>query len=126
MTKPIKRSVAVVIQKDGRVLAVRRSESDDELPGIWGLPAGSFRESETVEALIRRIGKTKLGVSLSPVREMASARQDRAAYQLDMQLWEVEMVGVPSHPEWQWAERDLFKEGQARGSLCCDLLIDER
>src|SRR5690242_1964800 len=48
---PEKRSVAVLIRSGDRILATRRSDNDDELPGIWGLPAGSFRNAETLDDL---------------------------------------------------------------------------
>jgi 8-oxo-dGTP diphosphatase len=121
--QPLKHSVAVLIRNGDRILAVRRPDDDDELPGIWGLPAGSIRGPETVEDLIRRIGRDKLGVELTPIRRIAAGAQDRPAYRLEMELWEVEMHGTPKHPQWQWAELDVLRPGQAQGSLCCDLAL---
>ncbi|PYS35639.1 MAG: DNA mismatch repair protein MutT, partial [Acidobacteria bacterium] len=65
---PLKHSVAVMIVRRDQILAVRRPEDDDELPGIWGLPAATLRGGETVEDVIARIGRDKLGVKLTPVR----------------------------------------------------------
>jgi ADP-ribose pyrophosphatase YjhB (NUDIX family) len=120
---PVKHSVAVAIFNQDRILAIRRSDTDDELPGIWGLPAGTKRGTETVEQVIDRIGEDKLGVHLTPIRKLASGRQDRPEYRLEMELWEVAMEGVPGHPEWRWASRDLFEQGAASGSLCCRLVL---
>ena len=39
----LKRSVSLVIEDGGRVLLVRRPDDDDDLPGVWGLPAASSR-----------------------------------------------------------------------------------
>jgi len=122
-SKPVKHSVAVLIRNDRRVLAIRRPDDDDELPGSWGLPAGTLRGSEDAEDLIRRIGREKLGVRLSPSRKLGAGIQERPGYRLEMELWEVEMAGTPQHPEWQWAGLNLFRTGQARGSLCCDLAL---
>ena len=121
MARPLKNSIAVVAKNANCVLAVRRSDDDEELPGIWGLPAGTFRDGETPADLIRRIGNEKLGVSLSPVRKLAEGTQDRKGYRLEMTLWEVNMEGTPSRPEWQWAEVEILKPGREKGSLCCDL-----
>ena len=121
MKTGVKRSVAVAIFNQGRILAIRRPETDDELPGIWGLPAGTTRGAENVEEVIKRIGRDKLGVHLNPVRKISSGAQDRPKYRLEMELWEASMEGTPTHPEWQWASIDVLKPGAAAGSLCCQL-----
>jgi len=123
MSKPVKRSIAVAIFSSDRLLSTRRANDDDELPGIWGLPAGSYREGETTLDLIERIGRDKLGVKLHPVRQLNEGLQERPTYQLLMELWEASMEGLPSHPDWQWASLDLLRPGAVAGSLCCELAI---
>ena len=114
MSKPHKHSVAVVIPKGDSILAVRRPDDDDELPGIWGLPAGTCKSRETIEDVIVRIGRQKLGVELKPVRELASGGQERPGYLLHMELWEVSMTGTPSHPNWRWVQVEFLRPGAAR------------
>ena len=126
MMPPVKHSVAVMVMKGNQILAIRRPDDDDELPGIWGLPAGTTRATETVEDVIRRIGRDKLGVKLTPVRKLASGAQDRPTYRLEMELWNVSMEGTPAYPEWQWAPVDLLRPGMASGSLCCELAIQTK
>jgi 8-oxo-dGTP diphosphatase len=122
----VKHSIAVMIHRENQILTILRPEDDDELPGIWGLPAGTARGAETVEDVITRIGRDKLGVRLTPVRRVATGAQDRAAYRLEMELWEVSMDGTPTYPEWQWATLDLLRPGRALGSLCCDLALKSK
>jgi hypothetical protein len=122
MGKPVKRSVAVLIRKDDLILTVRRADNDDELPGVWGLPAGSFRSSESLEDLIARIGQQKLGVSLIPIRKLAEGTQDRPAYRLQMELWEVGMEGAPDRA-FKWSSGEELRPGMAQGSLCCELAV---
>lgn len=126
MSKPVKHSVAVLISNGDKFLAIRRPDDDDELPGIWGLPAGTCRNQETVHDVIARIGREKLGVTLVPLRLLASGTQDRPRYRLEMELWEASMVGTPSYPEWRWALADLLEPGAKAGSLCCELAINFR
>jgi len=121
---PVKHSVAVIVHKDARILAIRRPADDDELPGIWGVPAGTVRGDETIEDVIRRIGRDKLGVQLVPMSRLASGTQERPKYRLEMQLWEAAMEGTPTYPEWQWATIDLLRPGMAAGSFCCELAIN--
>ena len=122
MSKSIKRSVAVLIRKDDFILTVRRPDNDDELPGVWGLPAGSFRSSESLKDLIARIGKQKLGVALTLIRKLAEGTQDRPAYRLQMDLWEVAMEGTPDR-EFEWSSGEALRPGMAQGSLCCELAL---
>lgn len=124
MSRPVKRSVAVLVRSGGLILAVRRADNDNELPGVWGLPAGSFIGSESVEDLISRIGRQKLGVSLMPIRKLAGGTQDRPSYRLQMELWEVSMEGTPTHPEFRWTSEETLKPGREQGSLCCELALE--
>jgi len=126
MPRPIKHSVAVMIFRGDQILAVRRPDDDDELPGIWGLPAGTCRGTESSEDVIRRVGRDKLGVTLSPRRKLSSGTQDRTTYRLEMELWEATMEGIPTHPQWQWSGLDLLNAGAANGSLCCALAIKSK
>jgi ADP-ribose pyrophosphatase YjhB (NUDIX family) len=123
MSKPRKHSVAVVISKDESILAIRRPDNDDELPGIWGLPAGTCRNQETVLDVIVRIGREKLGVELKPERQLTSGNQERPGYLLYMELWEVSMTGTPNYPSWRWAPVDFLRTGASAGSLCCELAL---
>src|SRR6266705_375649 len=126
MLIPVKHSVAVMIFNGDKVLSVRRPDDDDELPGVWGLPAGTLRPSETIKDLIGRIGRDKLGVDLTLVRKVASGRQMRRLYLLQMELWEAFMAGSPSHPNWRWGAIDSLRPGAEAGSLCCTLAIQSK
>jgi hypothetical protein len=123
MPKLVKHSVAVVAFRAGQVLSVRRPDNDDELPGIWGLPAGTLREFESTAALIHRIGRGKLGAEVVPVRLLAQGTQERPNYVLEMELWEVRIKGDPILPEWKWAAVDVLRPGADSGSLCCRLAL---
>jgi len=123
VAKPVKRSIAVLIRKGDLILSLRRADNDDELPGVWGLPAGSFRESESLVDMITRIGREKLGVELTPIQKIAEGTQDRPAYRLQMELWEVAMRGNPSHESFRWAGVEILRPGMAQGSLCCELAL---
>ena len=80
-------------------------------------------KGESLTDLIRRIGRDKLGVGLKPIRVLTRGRQVRAKYVLEMELVEGGMNGVPTHSKWLWSPPDGLREGQRRGSLCCDLAL---
>ena len=69
-----------------RWLLVRRPEDDPDLPGVWGLPAGSHAEGETDEALVRRIGREKLGVETADLGRLCEGHLERPGYRLEMRL----------------------------------------
>lgn len=125
MSIPAKHSVALIIRNGGHIFVIRRPDDDDELPGIWGLPAGTCRGAETIKDVIERIGSGKLGVKLTPVRQLRGGTQHRRKYLLEMELWEVSMEGTPTYPEWKWAPVDLLQPGADSGSLCCELAIQQ-
>lgn len=124
MSIPTKRSIAVLIRNGNLILSTRRADNDGEFPGVWGLPAGTYRGSETLEELVVRIGRDKLGVTLIPTRKLGGGSQERERYTLDMEIWEAEMSGVPQHPAWKWATPDILQPGSINGSLCCSLALE--
>ncbi len=123
MARPTKHSVAVIVRNGGNVLVIRRPDDDDELPGIWGLPAGTYREGESLSDLISRIGRDKLAANVTPIRLLNRGAQDRSPYRLEMELWESSMEGTPGRGQWQWASLDVLRPGAASGSLCCHLAL---
>ena len=124
MLNPVKHSVAVAIFNGDLVLSTRRPDDDDELPGVWGLPAGTRTAGETTLDLIKRIGRDKLGVELTPIRKITSGKQLRPKYLLEMELWEATIEeAVPPKGQWRWASVDSFRAGAESGSLCCELVL---
>ena len=138
---PIKRSVALAVVQRGapwRVLQVRRPDDDEELPGMWGLPAGSCRPGETYEVAARRIGPQKLGAGIILGERLASGMQVRARYTLEMFLYSATLdQAAPSLPAgretgraitlyaaWRWGDPSELADSALRGSLCCRLLLE--
>jgi ADP-ribose pyrophosphatase YjhB (NUDIX family) len=132
-----RRSVAAVIRRDdGCFLAVRRPPDDDHLPDVWGLPAVTLRPGEEPEEGVRRVGREKLGVELEPVRPIGSKAADRGAYRLELTDFEARVgSGEPNvdaartdatrYTAQKWADYDLLLPAAARGSLCCQILLDQ-
>lgn len=137
--KPVRRSVAFVIAQPagspgGRVLIVRRPLDDPDLPGLWGLPAGSLAANETPEDAVRRSGREKLGVELEVTGELNRGRGEREDYTLEMALFGARILaGAPSVPQpfpdvtqyidWAWGEAKRLRPAAERGSLCSRLFL---
>ncbi len=147
--RPSRTALALVIEAPGpagetrRWLLVRRPDDDPDLPGVWGLPAGSHTEGETDEALVRRIGREKLGVETEDLGRLSEGHLDRPGYRLEMRLHAARLVaGEPRVPQsvpgvtpgvtqystqysaWAWKPPADLRRGADRGSLCCRLALD--
>ena len=138
-----KRAVAAAVRgAGGLVLAVRRpDEPGEELPGVWGLPAVTLREGESPEDGVRRLGREKLGVELTPLEPLAEGEQRRPSrrgrkdYTLHMTVYEASMTGEPRLPPRtgdttatlyeaiDWLEAAALQPAAAAGSLCCELFL---
>lgn len=117
-----------------RWLLVRRPDDDPDLPGVWGLPAGSHAEGELDEALVRRIGREKLGVETEDLGCLSEGHLDRTGYRLEMRLHAARIVagqprvpqsvpGVTQYSGWGWKPPGELRDGARRGSLCCRLAL---
>ncbi len=136
--KTVKLSVSFAIFRPDRsheVLVVRRPPDDEDLPGLWGLPAGSLRPGEDWAEAVRRAGRDKLGVALEVGPELNRGTLERAGYTLEMRLLQARITaGEPSVPQpvpgvtqytaWQWATSDVLVPAAARGSLCSRLFLE--
>jgi ADP-ribose pyrophosphatase YjhB (NUDIX family) len=134
--KPLKQSVALVIERNDALLLVRRPEGDESLPGEWGLPAATLRPGEDEHDAVRRAGMDKLGVEVRPLRPLGEAEDERPAYRIRMRDWAVEIAaGEPAVPQpgegtqyerCRWGDPAELVPAARRGSLCARVLLRER
>ena len=135
------RAIAVVLPSphdDSLLLVVQRPHDDEDLPGVWGLPATTVRPHESDADAAVRLGESKLGapVSLGPL--LAEGSQQRNDTELAMRLYAATMSsdepalpsapgeqGVTYYADWRWAPKSSLRDGAERGSLCCALALGE-
>ncbi|WP_433280351.1 NUDIX domain-containing protein [Micromonospora sp. CA-244673] len=135
--KPARHAVAVVLYDDqGRFLAVRRSDDDESLPGVWGLPAASLRAGESDEDAVVRAGREKLGVELRVLDRVGTEKAEREQFTLTLSDYRVVLEkGVPAVPQpfddvSQYVDMTYTKdlgllvEAARRGSLCSRVLLN--
>lgn len=119
------------------LLVVQRSPSDPDLPGAWGLPAGTLRPGEAYHEGIARTGLGKLGVELEVLRECGEGTLSRPGYLLHMKLFEARILkGEPRAPQadsveeqymaCRWALPEVLRAAATRGSLCSRLFLQQR
>ncbi|PIU98179.1 hypothetical protein COS61_02865 [Candidatus Wolfebacteria bacterium CG03_land_8_20_14_0_80_40_12] len=129
--KPIKYAIAYVIYNKDRskFLIVQRPIDDEDLPNIWGLPAGSVKDNETYEESIIRSGEQKLGVKLEPVGFIGRDNIEREKYILHMEEYETEIItgepkvpqpigGTTQYQKLKWGVKSDLIDGAKKGSLC--------
>ena len=116
------------------MLTVLRPANDEDLPNVWGLPAGTLRPGESWEAAVQRVGLEKLGVQLKLGPELQQGTTERRNYTLEMRLYEAVIEkGHPFVPQpdlehtqyaqWKWGTADDLVPAAQRGSLCCRLYL---
>jgi hypothetical protein len=117
-----------VIESPEGLLLVRRPEDDDDLPGVWGLPAVSLAPGESEKEAVRRAGRDKLGVEVEPV--------ERVGREQSMTDWVARIVsGRPAVPQpgphtqyaqLRFGEPSELVPAAREGSLCCRVLLRAR
>jgi|SRR3989344_2348574 len=134
--KPVKHAVAVVIYSRDRknILIVQRPYDDENLPGVWGLPASSLKIEESFEEAVLRTGKEKLGVEFKVVSVVSEGITERKNFLLHMKEYEVEIIrgkprvpqnieGVTQYRELKYGTSEELIPAAQKGSLCSRLYL---
>jgi ADP-ribose pyrophosphatase YjhB (NUDIX family) len=133
----VKRSVSLAITDPGQpgaLLLVQRPAADEELPGVWGLPAASLGDGESWEDAARRAGRQKLGVELALRGVLQRGSLQRAGYLLDMRLYAADIAtgephapqaspGVTQYQAVRWGAPAALQPAAEGGSLCSRLYL---
>jgi 8-oxo-dGTP pyrophosphatase MutT (NUDIX family) len=117
-----------VIEDGDRVLLVRRPDDDDDLPGVWGLPAASVAGGESAEDAVRRAGREKLGVDVR-VLEPIGSDGPMTDFRAEIVTGEpaVPQVGANTqYVELRWGALADLAPAARRGSLCSRVLLRAR
>lgn len=58
----------LVVDSQGRILALKRDPNDSRRPGCWDLPGGNYEEGETVDDMIAREIREETGLLATEFR----------------------------------------------------------
>ena len=103
-----------MINSDGNILALRRSNTDPGRPNTWDLPGGQLEEGEPLEDSLKREIMEETGVTVSNFRlfdAVASYNKKREYWVSIVYLAEVDMPSIKlsyEHDEYQWITKEEF------------------
>lgn len=110
--KQFKSAHVVIFRKDGNVLIMRRSESDEWMPGHYGLPGGKLDSGESPRQALSRECKEEASLSIKPENFIfipkVSSQTEHSFYYVN------DFSGEPKldheHDDYQWVNpKDLSK-----------------
>ena len=111
-----RRAVIALLERDGKVLVIRRSEQV-VAPGRICFPGGSVEAGETLEQALVREMKEELSLLVDPLRQVW---QSRAPWGVDLHWWQVtcaepqRMICNPQEVAWarwmSWADLQEVKD----------------
>ena len=111
-----RRAVIALLERDGKVLVIRRSEQV-VAPGRICFPGGSVEAGETLEQALVREMKEELSLLVDPLRQVW---QSRAPWGVDLHWWQVtcaepqRMICNPQEVAWarwmNWADLQEVKD----------------
>lgn len=136
--KPFKEAVSlVIIDKDNNFLAVKRPDNpNDDIAGVWGLPAVVLQEGESHEEAAKRIGRQKLGIEIEVGDKIGDSTHDRKTYVLHLTDYKAKILqGIPKAPQndnsvTQYTECKFLNDPQLlipaarKGSQCTQIFLE--
>lgn len=109
----------LVVNSDGKILALRRDENDHSRSGAWDLPGGGYERGEEVIEAIKREVKEESGLTANSVYPIYFASKIGAKLGLFAgdtvfaicyvcRDWEGELVLSTEHEDYQWVTPQEF------------------
>lgn len=108
-------TVKGIVERDGKILVLKRSATDDHLPGVWETPGGGVdREERPQEALRREIlEETGLTVTVGRSFNVFTFRKDTGEFKVGITFlcqYESGQVKLSEeHSEWRFIKPTEFK-----------------
>ncbi len=116
-------AVKGIIQKDGKILVLKRSDTDDHRPGVWETVGGGMdKEESPQEALLREITEeTGLVVSVSSPFNVFAFKKDTGEFKVGItflcEYVSGEVKLSDEHSEYRWIDAKEFAQLESVPSL---------
>lgn len=109
-------TVKSIIQKDGKILVLRRSSADDHKPGVWETPGGGIDRKESPQEAIARevLEETGLTVKVGRPFHVFTFTKDTGEFKVGITFLSDFVSGEvrlsPEHEEYRWIDPKMFKD----------------
>lgn len=138
--KPTRISVALFLshpQDPTKFLIVKRPETDDKLPNVWGLPADYMQDGEDPEETAKRVGVDKLSTDVIPESIIGVKMADRGEYVLILMDIKAQLSGKEpdvskattngtKYIDQRWtSDISSLIDAASKGSLCSQVILDD-
>lgn len=116
-------AVKGIIRKDGKILILKRSDTDDHKPGVWETVGGGMdREESPQRALLREISEeTGLVVNVGSPFNVFTFKKDTGEFKVGITfLCEYlggEVVLSDEHTDYRWVDPQEFADMESVPSL---------
>jgi 8-oxo-dGTP diphosphatase len=114
---------AIIKNSEGKILVLKRSESDDHKPNVWETVGGGMDQAETPQtALVREVfEETGLTVSVSRPFNVFTFKKDNGEFKIGITfecIYESgEVVLSHEHSDYRWIRPEDFSSLESVPSL---------
>ena len=103
-------AIKVALVRNGRVLCIKRSSTEEWCEELWDLPGGRVEDGEDVYDAIQRELKEEIGVApeldFIPVRVWSVKERNLIGITFMAQVGELEIKLGPEHTEYRWISKE--------------------
>lgn len=101
-------AIAIILEKNGKLLLGKRSATQDFASGVWEFPAGRVEKGETPEKTIEREALEELGIKISEHKIIDAYTFDRAGVDILLLNYICKSMEEPKkseeHDELRWVD----------------------
>ena len=109
-------TVKGIVERDGKILVLKRSALDDHLPGVWETPGGGVDKEESPQEALKReiLEETGLVVAIGRPFNVFTFRKDTGEFKVGItflcQYESGEMKLSEEHSEYRFIKPSEFAE----------------
>ncbi|MDP2930516.1 MAG: NUDIX hydrolase [bacterium] len=106
---------AIIVRKDGKFLAIRRSKTDPRRPLQWDLPGGELEFGEDAQKDILREIKEETGLRVRDLQllDVISGFDDQKDFWVTICYFVETIINKPvlsyEHDQWRWVNPNEFQ-----------------
>jgi len=114
---------AIILNDEGKILAIRRSATDPSRPLTWDVPGGEVEEGEDLEESILREIKEEVGITVSNIEifDAVGSYNKKGEYWIGIgykaKAIETNVILSFEHDQYEWLTKEEFLQRESSGKL---------